>query len=142
MRAKGQGMRAVCRECGVKEGEFHVAGCFQERCPFCGGQLVSCDCAWEKLGIDDGKLTDAQSESWDWLLRAKGLIPFIWYPNVCAKCGGIDPDIFMVPDAEWEHYVEPGMRHKMLCEACYTQIKAWINEEANKRVKGAGHGSK
>jgi hypothetical protein len=32
-------------------------------------------------------------------------------------------------DAEWKHYVEPQMQDKMLCEACYTQIKAWIDGE-------------
>jgi hypothetical protein len=119
-------VRAVCRECGVKEGELHVPGCFQERCPFCGGQLVSCGCAYEKLGID-GDLTEAQGEAWDQLVKDKGLIPFIVYPNLCAKCGKLWPEMFMVPDAEWERYVEPGMRHEMLCIACYTQIKAWID---------------
>ena len=33
-----------------------------------------------------------------------------------------------VPDEDWEHYVEPRMRREMLCQACYTQIKAWVDE--------------
>jgi hypothetical protein len=37
--------------------------------------------------------------------------------------------MFLVPDAEWKHYIEPQMRREMLCEACYIQIKAWIDGE-------------
>jgi hypothetical protein len=33
-----------------------------------------------------------------------------------------------VPDEDWEHYVEPRMRREMLCQACYTQIKPWVDE--------------
>jgi hypothetical protein len=32
-----------------------------------------------------------------------------------------------VPAEDWEHYVEPRMRREMLCQACYTQIKAWVD---------------
>jgi hypothetical protein len=35
--------------------------------------------------------------------------------------------MFMVPDEEWERYIEPRMRQEMLCEACYKQIKEWID---------------
>ena len=129
--------RAVCGYCGVKEGQLHLPGCDDERCPFCGHQLNSCDCdAYEKLGIEwPHGLTDEQSRElsrelsrlWDKLLRAKGRIPFILYPNLCAKCGVLWPEMFMVPDEAWQHYVEPRMRAEMLCKACYAQIKEWID---------------
>jgi hypothetical protein len=37
--------------------------------------------------------------------------------------------MFRVPDVEWQRYVEPNVRDKMLCGQY--QIKAWIDEAAN-----------
>jgi len=40
-----------CHDCGIvnKEGNFHHFGCDIERCPKCGGQLISCDCDKQEL---------------------------------------------------------------------------------------------
>lgn len=33
-----------CHDCGIKHGGFHHPGCDAERCPRCGGRIISCDC--------------------------------------------------------------------------------------------------
>jgi hypothetical protein len=37
-----------CRDCNVAPGGFHHPGCDVERCPKCGGQLISCGCLDEE----------------------------------------------------------------------------------------------
>jgi hypothetical protein len=38
-----------CFDCNVARGGFHHPGCDQERCPKCGGQLISCGCLDEEF---------------------------------------------------------------------------------------------
>lgn len=36
-----------CHDCGAMKGNYHHPGCDCERCPKCGGQLISCGCSKE-----------------------------------------------------------------------------------------------
>jgi hypothetical protein len=37
-----------CHDCGITHGGNHHPGCDVERCPKCGGQLISCGCLDEE----------------------------------------------------------------------------------------------
>lgn len=39
-----------CHDCNVVKGSYHHSGCDVERCPKCGGQLITCDCNSELHG--------------------------------------------------------------------------------------------
>lgn len=41
---EGMSRDTRCGDCNAKMGYFHHWGCDCERCPACGGQLISCDC--------------------------------------------------------------------------------------------------
>ncbi len=137
--------RAVCHDCGVLEGELHKCGCDMERCPFCNRQIITCGCVYELLSLYDpakydkttcflptstyeGGLNKAEDAAWQKLLGTKGRVPWIQYPNICIKCGILWPDMFSVPDEEWERYVESANQKKMLCQPCYLWIKELIEQ--------------
>ena len=103
--------QGTCHDCGVKEGQLHKPGCDMERCPRCGNQLLSCGCASV------------------FLLKKFHRIPYIQYPLICAKCGKLWPNLFMVPNSEWIKYIEPIIRDKILCRECYDLIKMMINKQ-------------
>ena len=134
-----------CHDCAVPEGQIHQQGCDMERCPFCGGQLISCDCAYLQLKLRDRKrygpetlflppatynygLEPAQARAWNRLLNQQGRIPWIEYPNLCCRCGVKWPAMFKVSDAEWQRYIQPDKQDQMLCRPCYNQTKRLIDE--------------
>jgi len=41
-----------CHDCGIAHGNYHHPGCDVERCPVCGGQLISC-CCEESFEVKD-----------------------------------------------------------------------------------------
>jgi hypothetical protein len=91
----------LCHDCGVQEGELHKPGCDMERCPKCGGQLISCGCK---------DLPDFR-------------IPYLLVPVKCGLCGQQWCDFFQVSNEEWKKYVVPSLQEKVLCQECYDELK-------------------
>lgn len=139
-----------CHDCWAKEGELHTPGCDMERCPFCGGQLISCECRYKHLYADcfkpqtwnyqlhkfEGHPTNGLPEEvydnglppevlkvWEQMLEQKGRVPYIIYPNICVKCGIHYPEMFRVKDEEWIETVQVEYRDEMLCRPCYDRIR-------------------
>lgn len=129
-----------CGGCGVHEGEMHIIGCELERCPFCGCQLLTCRCKYDRLGlVNEDRFTaetnylppeiyseGIQGELWErWLgiLYAKGRYPFIRYPTLCSFCGDPFPEFFTVPDEEWNRFVQPDKQEEVICKSCFDYIK-------------------
>lgn len=50
-----------CHDCNCRVGHLHHPGCDVERCPKCGGQVISCGCAEE---IDDEE--DEENDDFEW----------------------------------------------------------------------------
>lgn len=141
-------MNDTCHDCGAKEGEIHQRGCDMEKCPFCGGQLISCNCRYTKLGMNYDHdlpysglppevykkgLPDDLDEKWEEILKEKGRVPYIIYPCICARCGEKWPRGQMYPDWLWHRYIPIAMRNCVLCDKCFGEIKELIDERANLR---------
>lgn len=173
----GRDEREVCHDCGVKEGQLHLENCDMERCPHCGGQIISCECAYRHFYPDSARdfslsrnrftaadrehgrscevpnwacvecaaierkgtgglpapvyfqgLSGEQQAEWDRLLAEKGRVPWIHYPWTCCRCGRVNPEMFSVPDEEWDRYVEPAQRDNILCRRCFDWIKDVVDE--------------
>ena len=115
-----------CPSCGCAECYPHELYCELERCPFCGRQLFSCECAVE-LCWSPGKTEDQCHHEFEGLLSQIGRVPYIEYPNICAKCGEIYPDMFKVSDEEWAFYIQKNMRDRILFRSCFDSIKEMVD---------------
>ena len=78
-----------CPDCGTKAGQLHDLFCLEERCPFCGRQLVGCGCIVSVLRLTDAEreayeeyIDDSEepllsiNERWVEALEVKGRVPF------------------------------------------------------------------
>ncbi len=64
----------LCPACQAATGELHELGCPVEVCPWCGGQLIHCDCRFEQLGVDE--MTEADLLRFEALLDEQGRIAY------------------------------------------------------------------
>ena len=80
---------STCSDCGCEEGQLHEIFCTKERCPFCGGQLISCGCVSKVLDLNqeeqealDEYIDDSVdplksiNERWVKALNKKGRVPY------------------------------------------------------------------
>ncbi len=65
----------ICPACHSASGELHELGCPVEICPWCGGQLVHCNCRFEQLGLD-ALTTEEELVRFEELLEMRGRIPY------------------------------------------------------------------
>lgn len=65
----------ICPACHAASGEYHELGCPVEICPWCGGQLIHCDCRFEKMGLD-AITSEAELAEFEVLLEERGRIPY------------------------------------------------------------------
>lgn len=64
----------LCPACQSATGELHELGCPVEICPWCGGQLIHCDCRFEQLGLDE--LDERELLRFEELLAEQGRIAY------------------------------------------------------------------
>ena len=60
-------LRLRCFDCGVAAGGLHHVGCDVQRCPSCGGQMMTCECRFDEDGPGD-----VDEDGWDDLCEPLG----------------------------------------------------------------------
>ena len=77
-----------CADCRCKYGDLHELYCSKELCPFCHGQLASCECIHKELNLSEEEsnavyeyIDDYEEplktivKRWEIALNKKGRIP-------------------------------------------------------------------
>lgn len=65
----------TCPSCHAATGEEHELGCPVELCPWCGGQLIHCECRFTQLGLEE-LTTEEDIVRFEAILREKGRLVY------------------------------------------------------------------
>src|SRR5688572_23336365 len=135
-------MIETCPDCGVRNGEIHDLFCTKERCPFCGGQLIACDCIDGVLSLTDSErraldeyidasvppLSDIMRR-WRDALAKKGRVPFEAFPDEpirAAYRGDLDA---------LQRFIEDGFSPNAGNEVGYTALMGAARGESLKAIQ-------
>ncbi|WP_339133542.1 MAG: hypothetical protein WGN25_13070 [Candidatus Electrothrix sp. GW3-4] len=66
---------ATCPSCHAATGEEHELGCPVEVCPWCGGQLIHCECRFAQLDLEE-LATEQDLIRFEELLQQKGRLVY------------------------------------------------------------------
>jgi len=77
---------------------------------------------------------------WKVLCSEYGRVPQVHLPQMCAACGALEPEMFMVPDDEWRKYVVPELQGEMICIDCYNRYKLLFPQGWRKAKEARPHG--
>lgn len=82
-------MSIDCPECGASPNQLHEPFCLKECCPFCDGQLCTCDCIFDVLKLSERERVAVEEyvddtieplkticERWFAALEDKGRVPW------------------------------------------------------------------
>lgn len=96
--------KKTCHDCGAKPGNLHDAGCDTERCPECGGQIISCDCFTDETWPQDVRrlpwtgiwpgVVECIEFGWycKWVVNPNGAPGSAVAPGRLVRCGEDDPE--------------------------------------------------
>ncbi len=80
----------ICPACHAASGEYHELGCPVEICPWCGGQLIHCNCRYEQLGLD-AISSEEELDRLEALLEQRGRLPYS--PEQRPSFAGEGPEV-------------------------------------------------
>lgn len=67
--------KEVCPACFTPSGQEHIFGCPVEVCPWCDGQLTSCNCRFDQLKVEEVR-SQQQLDTFQSLVKKKGRIVY------------------------------------------------------------------